>query len=290
MLWKKGRRGLLMVIYKFIVPGILAFCVMGLGHYFWGRQGLWASFLILLCIICLGLRFLLSKRKFIEAKKISGQDSWGLLRKLDSLLKKENLEAPEVFISERKEPQILISNLSLGGVVIFSEGFLERFSESKEMDVAIAYVISFLKSPLYWHLCVFVGTFYFIFGFTEKIDFVYRKVFAIKERSDRKTFFHSPFSHLTAFVLKIFSKVIVFSNIYYKIDKNTARLIGEERSVAEFLWKMESLSKTLPFPSPYHLSHMFIINPLTFLGLSRYLRIQPNTKLRIKRLVNEYPI
>jgi len=258
------------------------------GYQLGGRLGLFLGFLL-----TVGFHFLVSLYgrstllDHFQAKKLSGQDPWGLqaqIRRHSMLLQ---IDKPDFYLLESSHPMAFCVVQSGGqSAICLSTGLLSRL-DPLEIEAVVAHQICHIfRLSSYGYGLAHVISFA-ILGLGKALsvltgDFLLRKqeggrFFNILER---------PFGLLAS----TFLRWSLSEKIYFQNDEMAAALLKDRRALARALWKLESLAQTHPFQPPPCSSHFFIVNPSGFKTLKFDLRAHPEIDNRIKKLMGYFPI
>ncbi len=260
-----------------------------LGQAIAGREGLLWGLVLSLSINT--LIYLYADEKvvnFFRGKALEGNDPWGALKTTRELCNKTKLPMPQVIIFQNDSPQALAVGRSWEhSAIILSSGLLETLSSS-ELEAIIAFNLTCIKkqdtlsSLIATTLCGLALT------ISQFLDSIMRWLIGAKKekysaQSHFFTYCISPFCYLIL-------KFTVNEQSYFKSDELAAKLISDPRNLANALWKLESYANTRPFAAPASYAHLFVVNPLTSKGWTRYFQAQPSIKRRIKKIIGYYPI
>ncbi len=269
---------------------LLAAAILYTGHSWGGRQGvLWAL------LVALGVNTLIyfySEVRILSlfpGRKLEGRDPWGALEITKSLCKKMRLPLPQILVLQDSSPQALALGRSWNhSTIVLTQGLLDRFSR-RELKAILAYQLASIRRQETFAFAVAAAFADAILSVARSLDKVSRLLLGTQKDPRSKNpghFFSWLLSPLAAGLLR-FS---VGPGNYYAIDALASEICEDPKAVAEVLWKLESFAKTIPLLAPASQAHMFMVNPLTKRGWSRYFHVQPETKRRIERLVGYYPI
>lgn len=260
-----------------------------MGHHLGGRQGvLWAvAFSLLLNAFFYFYSDFFLKPLF-KGRQLEGQDPWHLNKSLSKLCQKARMTKPQLCVLPKLSPQAFAIGRSSGSAAIYlTEGMLRRLSEN-EVEAILAFELALIKRLDTFSMSVASAFIAGLLAITRTLDWTFRWLLGTKSKP------HSRYNHLfTNLVAPLFG-LIIRANIseqdYYEADRLAATWIKDPRELAQALWKLQSFRQTQPWAAPASTSHLFVVNPLTRRGWTRYLHVQPSVETRIKRLVGHYPL
>lgn len=260
-----------------------------LGHFYGGRQGL-----LVALILGLGVNsfvyFYEDKRvlDFFKGVPLQGQDPYGLHNIAHRLALKARIATPKLIVMQSPAPQVLVVGRGIThGTILITDGLLQRFSRA-ELEAVMAYQIACIKNLN--TLAFAVGSFIVSCSLflTELLDRGLR--FVLVEKKNPDAIITQFFTRLVAPLAGILLQICIRPYFYFAADEQATQLTGDPKTMAKVLWKLETVSKTIPFNAPTSTGHMFMVNPLTRLPWNRYFHAQPAARDRIERLVGYYPI
>lgn len=267
----------------------LSIGLIGLGNYFWGRQGLlWAL------VLSLGFNaivyFLGDSRLYVQflGKSLQGRDPWKVQGVCKELVRKARLPMPAIKILPTDAPQALAIGRSWHrGTLVLTQGLLDRLSQD-ELQAVLAYLLASIKRQ---DTFVFsIGSFlaWMALAITSFFDTLFRWILGARRQSHslQSQLFTTLFSPIISHILKI---TAAHSN-YYLIDSLAASWIDSPKSLAMAIWKLDSYSRTIPMETSPSTSHLFIVSPLNNDDWTKHFRSHPKVESRIQRLIGYYPI
>ena len=277
-------------------------------------------------VVCSVLSFLLSlficfyqKRygllRQLKAKLLRGEDPWELASWVPFYAGKVKLPVPRIYIvpsskvlalalNEDSRPLLSYTRIFFKRArlatrsttqLVLSEGLLKRLEED-EVRCVICCLLCQAQDleKKRWKANLFRLQ-QFCYRFAGFLDRFFWPPYWYARKYRKKAFrgFH-PFYHffscllcgLSWFPLRWFYR----RKHYLQQDKEAAKLLGKEDPLAEFLWKMSYFYQCEPLPFPPWQSHLFMVNPLTEKGSSRYFKVHPSVEKRIENLVGHYPL
>lgn len=260
-----------------------------IGHHFAGRQGvLWAVALALLLNAFFYFYSDFFLKPLFKGRKLEGQDPWHLSSQLTKLCLRSRTQRPQLCILPKLSPQAFaIGRSSASACIYLTEGLLRRLSE-EEVEAILAFELALIKRLDTFSMSVASAFVAGLLTATRSLDWAFRWLLGTKSKP------HSRYNHLfTNLFSPLFGLLIratMSERDYFEADQLAASWIKEPRALAQALWKLHSFRQTQPWPVPVSTSHLFIVNPLTHRGWTRYLHIQPSVEMRIRRLVGHYPL
>lgn len=273
--------------WSFLIAFSLTLIV--LGHFSLGREGLMIGL-----ILSLGVNsyvYFFEDRRVVESlggRTLEGQDPWGILQVSRALAAKMRIPNPRIVVLENPAPQALVVGRSLtSGTLILTEGLLEKL-DRREVEAIIAYLLACVKNLN--TLAFSVGSFLasMLLGITGLLDAGLRIV--IVERKNPDYMISQIFTRMASPLVGSLVRLSIRPSFYIEADRTASEVLGDSKVLADALWKLHSYSTTEPFSAPIPISHMFVVNPLTTVGWTRYFHAQPRLEKRIRALVGHYPI
>src|SRR5690606_18645467 len=85
-------------------------------------------------------------------------------------------------------------------------------------------------------------------------------------------------------------KLMIRRSTYFENDQLSSDLLGNRRTLAEVLWKLDGFSRTMPLTIPPCTSHLFVVNPEAYTQKNIFLRSHPSIRSRLLKLMGYYPI
>ncbi len=252
--------------------------VLFTAYEFLGRWGLLMSFLTLVGINSLifffGESLILKK---LNAKKWVGQDPWGLLEKIQSLVTQLNqsshleCEMPDLYLIEQQSASIFsVFRPWKKPALCLTEGLLKKLTTS-ELDAVLTYQLIHIQN---FHSFSFSILNVLSNALIESAQFVDQKLKLPK-------IFESLVSPLSLLLIRIY----VSPKMFLKTDENTGGLIANRKDLATAFWKLTCLGQTLPLAIPTGTEHLFMIPPDRAPS-----QVHPSLEERLRKLVGYYPI
>lgn len=266
-----------------------------------GRLGLLASFIITVLFHITLLFF--GKTKILEdlgARRIFGQDPWGLIELVERFSDELKVRSPSVYVCDSNQVfafsingdssftiESLIENASANSVICFSTGLLYRLKRS-EVEVIIARQVTQAAymntlSRNISHVLAFS-----IIGLGNFLDHLWvlniLKGFFKSKKNQR------PFSSVLSPIAWLILKIPFSEQIYYTVDEMTARLTNNRNCLAEAIWKLESYAQNQIFNPPMGTHQYFAVNPFGLREKNRFLLTHPKIDQRIQKLLGYFPL
>ncbi|MCB0341885.1 MAG: M48 family metalloprotease [Pseudobdellovibrionaceae bacterium] len=267
----------------------LALVLIVLGHWLGGRDGvLWG---VAMALSINSVMYFFGDARILQSVQghhLEGQDPWRALEILSTLSRKARIPEPKLLVMDQSSPQAFAVGRSWKeATVVVTQGLLDSFDRG-ELEAILAYQVACIKrlDTLSFGISSLFATLFL--WVTRGLDAFLRLITGAKKDP------YAPQSHIvtyiTAPVVALLLRSSVGSSSYYHIDQLAAELTGQPKTLAQALWKLDSLRATQPFSVSPAAAHMFIVNPLTGKGWSRYFQAQPPVKKRIQNLLGYYPI
>lgn len=263
-------------VWIFILSSSLALLIAGyeLGE----RLGLLIGFLAALVlnffVFFYGESRVLTK---LQARRLSGQDAWGLLDQVESLSAQLRIPAPAVYIT----PHASVNAFCVGqswsrGCLGFTSGLVNTLN-AEELEAVVAHQICHIRR---------LDTFAFGVSSTLANAIVGLGQFLDSLLPYKLQFFMPLLSPVGWLIIKcVVSEKSVFEN-----DLLAAKLLENRPQLGEVLWRMEGLAETIPLEVPPCTSHLFMVNPEGFNQRNIFLKSHPDIEVRLKKLMGYYPI
>lgn len=270
-----------------LVLSALSILTLFLGHHWGDRQGLLWS-----VVLALGLNaffyfysdFFL--RPLFRGRMIEGRDPWHLNEILHKLCLRARVPQPGLCVLPQLSPQAFALEKSWGRARIYlTEGLLRRLEE-KEIEAILAFELALIKRHDTFSMAVASAFIASLFTLTRSLDWIFQWLVGSKGKSQSRYFFTSLFSPLAGLLVRL----TLHPKDFYAADSLAATWLEDPKPLASALWKLQSLRQTQPWKAPVSTSHLFVVNPLTHRGWTRYLHVQPSVETRIKRLIGHYPL
>jgi heat shock protein HtpX len=270
-----------------ITLSVISLALIFAGHHWAGRQGLLLALMVALSINSV-IYFYFDRRVLeqLPGRQVEGQDPWGLLDLVEKMARKARLPLPRVIVLDSSSPQALALGRSWNhSTVMVTAGLLRSFTR-EELEAVVAYQLASIKRLD--TLLHNVGGFFaqILLFIAHGLDHVFRIGVGAKGNSPAS----QPFAYLLAPIIAFIFRISAPSSHYLAADALAANWLADPKVLAQVLWKLQSYSNTQPLVLPIPLAAQCMVTPLTENGWARYLRTQPTTETRIKRLVGHYPI
>lgn len=269
-------------VWTFIIVFSLAHLFVG--YEVAGRMGLFfglvAAISFHLLVFYYGDNHLLQR---FQASRVEGQDSWGILELVQKYAEKAGIPAPRVYVANNKSCFAFTVGTDFKNSGICLSSTLLKKMKPADLEAIIAHQICHIsRYGNFWFsvTSVLANT---LMGMAEILD-AYWFVNLIKKQQVQKPFVKI----LLPFAWSIIRLTVPRRN-YLENDDLAASILGDRKSLAEAIWKLESYSNTLPLEVPPCTQHLFIVNPE---GQLRrwWLGYHPASQFRIQRLIGYYPI
>lgn len=263
-------------VWVFILSSSLAFLV--LGYQFGERLGLMIGFFFALLlnfmVFFYGESRVLAK---LNAKRLKGQDAWGVLILVERLSAELGVPVPAVYLI----PSPAANAFAVGhswrrGALGFTQGLLQTL-EPEELEAAVAHQLCHIRR---------LDTFAFGVSSTLANSVVGLGQFLDSFLPYRLQFFMPLFSPLGWLIIK----TVVGEKSFFENDLMASQLVGDRHKLGEALWRLEGLAQTKPLVIPACTSHLFMVNPEGIRQRNMFLKSHPPIEIRIQKLMGYYPI
>ena len=263
-------------VWFFILSTSLALLV--LGYQFGERLGLMIGFLLAVLlnfmVFFYGESRVLTK---LRAKRMKGQDAWGLLELVQRLSAELGVPVPSVYLI----PHPAANAFAVGhswkkGSLAFTFGLLQTL-ESEELEAVVAHQLCHIRR---------LDTFAFGVSSTLANSIVGLGQFLDNFLPANLRFFMPLFSPVGWLIIKL----VVGEKSFFENDLLASQLVGDRYRLGEALWRLEGLAQTKPLEIPACTSHLFMVNPEGFKQHNLFLKSHPPIEVRLQKLMGYYPI
>ncbi|WP_415061588.1 M48 family metalloprotease [Bdellovibrio sp.] len=263
-------------VWIFILTSSLALLVLGyeLGE----RLGLLIGFLFALTlnffVFFYGESRVLAK---LNAKRVKGQDAWGLIDKVQRLSAELHMPAPAIYITPHTSANAFcVGHSWKRGSLGFTAGLLQKLNDDE------------LESVVAHQLCHIRRLDTFAFGVSSALA---NSVVGLGQFLDsilpyKLQFFMPILSPVGWFIIKC----VVVEKSFFENDLMASHLLDSRHRLGEVLWRMEGLAQTMPLEVPPCTSHLFMVNPEGFKQKNLFLKSHPAIEVRLQKLMGYYPI
>lgn len=223
-----------------------------------------------------------------RGKLIAGHDPWDVITDLSELVQKARIIKPKVILVSSLSPQAFVMGKShRKSYIVLTDGFLLRLTRAERRAI-LAYCIASIRHNNTFPQLV-TGTFNsLLLWVASQVDRVYRWLVGVKSQSP--LLHNQPCSYLVSPIAGLLLHLNISKADYFYADSLATKYIESPLDLASALWKLDSYSRTLPYPVSPPLAQGFVVNPLTSGGWTRYFQTHPSAKERIEKLVGYYPI
>ncbi len=268
-----------------IFVSTLALCS---GYYIGQRWGLlWALAMVLGFNIYLIFFGVGRAKSWIRIPPFEGQDSWGVHRALEELTRGSRWGSPHLSLLPLDAPQALAApTWDQRGHLVLTEGLL-RILTPDETRAVLAFHVTAIRRRQMFGAAVATSILTAGLIITRLLD----RAICVVIGSAKDPY--SPQNSLATRTLSPLLRMLLHFTIqpqdYLRNDQACCEMGTSRHHLAQAIWKLDTLSKTLPFHSPVPLAHLFIVNPLTKRDWRRYLVSHPQIERRIHHLVGYFP-
>lgn len=263
--------------------GLLAMLTV---HLLSGRHATLAVFIFMVFLNVLILFF--SKPhiyQLFENVLIEGEDSWGLTHMARKFAALARIPTPEIYLLHLNSSlSYSFSNSSHGSAIFLSETLVEDLSNA-ELESLIAFEVARITLGQSFLAVIASSVGYIVNLVAENFDkFILMQIF--KKPDQRKCYFEN----LMAPLVMALSMLVIRKSQNLAADDLASKWLGEKKTLAVTLWKLDSLVATRPIKMRLSDSYLFSVNPLTNQSWNRYFLLQATVKRRIFNLVGHYPV
>lgn len=215
--------------------------------------------------------------KLLNARRIEGQDAYGLNTLLQTKAQELKQPLPRLYII----PSQSVNCLSLGqtwkkSAIALTEGMAQRFTK-EELEAVIVFQLLHLQ---HYNR--------FSFNVTSTIA---NAVMGLARFFDRLL----P-NNLQFFVIilnpwcELFMRIQIPQKCFLETDEAASRHLKSRQILGEVLWNLDSLARTKPLDPPPCSRYLFMVNPDQASKWGELTGSHPHTGDRLKKLVGYYPI
>ncbi|NUN06158.1 MAG: M48 family metalloprotease [Bdellovibrio sp.] len=263
-------------VWLFIL--ISSFTLLVVGYQVGERLGLLIGFLFALAlnffVFFYGESRVLAK---LDAKRLKGQDAWGLLDKVEKFSALLNMPAPAVYVTPHASSNAFCVGRSWRrGSLGFTAGLLKNLDDT-ELEAVVAHQLCHIRR---------LDTFAFSVSSTIANSIVGLGQFLDQFLPYKLQFFMPVLSPIGWLIIKS----VVVEKSFFENDLMASELLESRHRLGEVLWRMEGLAQTQPLEIPPCTGHLFIVNPEGFNQRNLFLKSHPAIEVRLKKLMGYYPI
>lgn len=278
---------------SWIFLSIISACFLIIGELLGGRQGLLLGFILALSINFY-LFFVGDKRvlKNFKVEILKGQDPWDLQSMVKTLSQNIRLGIPEIYVANHSTPfAFSIGRIWGQGKIVFSEGLLKNLTKDELKAVIIFQMVHIQK--LYNQSSGLVG---------QLAELLFLGAHALDKFCDFLNIFTKKnvpihfFQNLVTPLGVMLIRTQIKPETFLQMDLTTADLLHKtypkdsKELMAEVLWKLHSYATVRPIVASPSTVPLFVVNPLTPRGMTRYFKFHPTIEDRIRNLVGQYPL
>lgn len=272
-----------------LLLGALVVLVVGFGQRFGHRDAFVLSVALALSIIGLFLWYGdIRLVPLLKVEEIEGHDPWGIRRQLSALSERSRISLPRIFVVPSETPQALAVGRTPGsGKIFLTEGLLKLFTPD-EINAVLAYNLMCIKNRSTISFTIGSAMADAILNIGGSVDWLINWLLGSGHHAERRR--GQAVTWLVAPAAALMVRLSVGKLPYLRADRDTALLLGEGRTLATVLWKLQSYALTQPFSISPATAHFFMVNPLTTNRWGRYFHAHPQIRERIQNLIGHYPI
>lgn len=269
-------------VWLFIIFSCLLFLI--LGYWFGGRFGLFLGLII--SVAFNALIFLYGENKLLKlfsARRLKGQDGWGLTAKLANLSTQLEIQPPALYLIE--SPTATAFSIGFAWrkpCLCLSSGLLEKFSD-EEITAVLAHQLCHIQRMDSFSFGVTSVIANSLVGLGEFLDQLWPPNYFLNKK---QTPFLTCFSPLGWLIIH----GVINDNTYFENDLAAADLVKSRMAIGRMLWRLDGNAQTSPLLVPPCTSHLFIVNPEGFSRQNFFLKNHPHIESRLQKLMGYYPI
>ena len=264
-------------VWIFILSSSLALLIIGyqLGERVGLLIGFLAALLLNFFVFFYGESRALSR---LDAKRLKGQDAWGLIDMVEKLSVKLGLpSAPAVYlIPHTSSNAFCVGHSWKIGSLGFTYGLVQKMNP-EELEAVVAHQLCHIRR---------LDSFAYSVSSTLANSVVGLGQFLDSFLPYRLHFFMPLLSPVGWLIIKL----VVGKNSFFENDLMASHLLENRQQLGEVLWRLEGLAQTQPLTVPPCTSHLFIVNPEGFQQKNLFLKSHPPIAIRLQKLMGYYPI
>ena len=264
-------------VWIFILSSSLALLIIGyqVGERLGLLVGFLAALLLNFFVFFYGESRALAR---LDARRLKGQDAWGLIDKVEKLSTKLGLPtAPAVYlIPHSSSNAFCVGHSWKRGSLGFTVGLVQKLNET-ELEAVVAHQLCHIRR---------LDSFAYSVSSTLANSVVGLGQFLDSFLPYRMQFFMPLLSPIGWLIIKL----VVGKNSFFENDLMASHLLENREQLGEVLWRLEGLAQTSPLSVPPCTSHLFIVNPEGFQQKNLFLKSHPPIKARLQKLMGYYPI
>ena len=222
--------------------------------------------------------------KMTKSRPLTEEEAPKLHKIIKDLSDKAGLPMPKVYVTPSSQPNAFATGRNpKNSAVALTEGII-RLLDKDELEGVIAHELSHIKNRdtlISTLAAVMAGALAFMARMGR-----FRMIFG--GRRNRSGGGLAVLVQILAIIFAPLAALVVRMAISrtreYKADETAARITGNPNGLANALRKMERQAKGNPMEINEATSHMFIINPFSGEGVSKFFSTHPTTDDRIEKL------
>ncbi len=263
-------------VWVFILTSSLLFLVIG--YQVAERLGLLIGFLAAITlnffVFVYGESRALSR---LDAKRLKGQDAWGLNEKVERLSMKLGFQAPSIYLTPHRSANAFsVGHSWKKGSLGFTLGLVQKLS-AEELEAVVAHQLCHIRRMDSFSFSVSSTLANSVVGIGQFLDaFIPYKI--------------QLFGPLLSPIGWMIIKMVVRKNSFFENDLMASHLLESRQKLGEVLWRLEGLAQTQPLEVPPCTSHLFMVNPEGFRQRNLFLKSHPGIQVRLQNLMGYYPI
>jgi heat shock protein HtpX len=222
-----------------------------------------------------------------SGQDVEGHDPYGLTVMLKKLSRRAGMSVPWIRILPN--PSLIafsVGRNTKNSCIFVSQGLVDRL-DKEEVEAVLAYELASIATHNTLASTIASGLMNGLMIIPNIIDQGISWALSIKWEAQRRGQFTVWFVVPLCLVIL---KLCIKESTPGEIDAVASEWLESKDLLAKTLWKLDSYSNTLPYRAPAALAHLFMVNPLTKKGWTRYFVHRMSTEHRIKKLLGYYPI
>ncbi|PIU01091.1 MAG: hypothetical protein COT74_00885 [Bdellovibrionales bacterium CG10_big_fil_rev_8_21_14_0_10_45_34] len=258
------------------------------GYSFADRQGLLAGLILGFILTFLAL-YLTREQilRWLDAKPVEGQDSWGLRSKVAELAKLTKVPAPQIYLSQLKTPFLVVDGHSTRSLImVVSEPLLKKLTK-EERDAVLLAAMSWIRQGPLGVLDAATSLTNLFYLPASIVDITLGNLIKpFNPRLEQPLFFRKLVQPVIAALLRI----LIRKSRYFELDRRAVEWGASSLIYSQALEKLERYKEAIPVAAPESIYHLFLVNPSLSTSRTRSIQPAPETSERIKSLIGRYPV
>lgn len=256
---------------------IFAVCLgfLFIGYQWGGRAGLFVA--LIAAIAWMSLIWVSDEAHWLNlfsAKRLDGQDSWGILTRIEIGARRLHVDPPNVYLVNSRSSFLLSLSLGLSkDALLISRQVLNHFSDQEIEALLLSELASlWLRRK-------------FRFRWFHLIALSFVRSSELGESLipwGRRT---GIFRRITLPISQLLLKICMWHRFELERDRLTLSIISDRRPLASAMWKLKSLAQVYPLDPPPGSAHLFLVSPNRTEDDGHFLSLHAPLSARMRRIL-----